>query len=113
MTVSGMQAAQAQLPLHYSGVLSRLVIAALCYAQPLVRSAARYRTRLFFFRVGAREPAPVEGSNDRVSLFGFSTRKYWTEGACGRIELLKHVAGYLEERRWGKIIELPWSDSDL
>ena len=45
--VAGLQAAQAKLPAGHGGLASRLVVAALCYAQPLARSWKRYRTRFF------------------------------------------------------------------
>src|SRR5262249_13928254 len=45
--VAALQAAQARLPAAHDGMRSRLVVALLCYLQPLVRSWRRYRTRLF------------------------------------------------------------------
>jgi hypothetical protein len=55
---------QARLAPAHRGLRSRLVVAILCYAQPLVRSWARYRTRLFHSPAPAEELAP-EGSPAR------------------------------------------------
>src|SRR5207248_1933132 len=46
VAVAAVQAAQAVLAPAHDGVLARLLVMALCYAQPLVRSWARYRMRL-------------------------------------------------------------------
>src|SRR5262249_2264333 len=48
--VAVLQACQARLAPEYAGFKARCLIAALCYLQPLVRSWARYRTRLFSYR---------------------------------------------------------------
>ena len=52
-TFAMLQAAQARLAPAHDCVRSRLLIAALCYGQPLVRAWARYRTRYFTFFIGA------------------------------------------------------------
>ena len=51
-----MLAYQARLPAQHDGLASRLVVAALSYAQPLVRSWQRYRTWLFAFPKPGDEP---------------------------------------------------------
>src|SRR5262249_52083795 len=50
LCVAGLQAAQATLARRHEGFRSRLLIAVLCYAQPLIRSWSRYRTRLFAYQ---------------------------------------------------------------
>jgi hypothetical protein len=47
LSVALLLATQATLPPQHEGFWGRLLIAGLCYAQPLVRSWSRYRTRLF------------------------------------------------------------------
>src|SRR5205823_3685695 len=57
LVVAALQAAQACLAREHRGAMSRLVITGLCYAQPLVRSWRRYRTRLFSYRAPVVDPA--------------------------------------------------------
>jgi GT2 family glycosyltransferase len=123
--VALLQAAQARLAPQHDGLLSRLVVAALCYLQPLVRSWHRYRTRLFAYR---RPDTSTEGpltKNQGPKVNSWALRPwslvlgpaptvaYWSEGGCQRTELLTRVVAYLEEHRWGKIIDSGWSDWDL
>src|ERR1051325_117303 len=49
-TAAGLQATQARLEPQHDGIRSRFAIAAICYAQPLVRAWARYQTRYFGHR---------------------------------------------------------------
>jgi GT2 family glycosyltransferase len=109
--VAVLQATQARLAPEHEGFCSRLLIAALCYAQPLVRSWRRYRTRFFSF------PALAGGGGSsgagQLPLFGTWTTAYWSEEWRERTELLDRVVGYLSEHRWGKVIDPGWSDWDL
>jgi GT2 family glycosyltransferase len=113
LAVALLGAWQAQLPRRYRGFRSRCVIAALCYAQPLVRSWRRYRTRLFCYRPPAADLPPVPGARERLPLPGRHTVAYWTEQGYDRTELLALVIAYLNERGWGKVIDSGWSDWDL
>jgi hypothetical protein len=58
LLVAVLQALQARIPSGHDGPRSRLLVAALCYAQPLARSWTRYRTRLAAHR-DLHAPAPV------------------------------------------------------
>ena len=99
---------------EHDGLRSRLVVAALCYAQPLVRSWQRYRTWLFAFpRPGDGPPDPVEGPPEPVPLTGRRTVEYWSEEWRDRTELLNAVVAYLTEHRWGRAIDSGWSGWDL
>jgi hypothetical protein len=109
LAVAGLQALQAPLSRRYGGAAARLVVAALCYAQPLVRSGARYRTRLLTPR---SFPPPAHGTR-RLSLAGGHLAGYWTETWCERTELLRRVVAYLDEHRWGKVLDSGWSAWDL
>src|SRR5262249_40949272 len=64
--VAGLQAMQAVLAPAHGGPLTRLLVMALCYVQPLVRSWARYRTRLFAY--GYPRPAPLPPTSRSVGL---------------------------------------------
>src|SRR5262249_45337950 len=111
--VAALQARQARLPARHDSFLARLVVAALCYAQPLVRSWARYRTRLFCPRRAAVDPPPGGGGGTPLPLSGRRTVEYWTEDRRERTELLDAVVELLTEERWGKVVDSGWSDWDL
>jgi GT2 family glycosyltransferase len=113
LVVAVLQAAQARLAPAHEGFRSRLLITGLCYAQPLVRSWSRYRTRLFSYRPPKVVPSPPRGQEQRLPLIGSQTRVYWTEDGIGRLQLLGCVLLYLEEHGWGKTIDSGWSDWDL
>jgi hypothetical protein len=111
--VAAAQASQARLPRSYDGVLARLIVAGLCYAQPLLRSWKRYRTRIFADHAPPA-PGPREGKGtDRLPLTGRRTVGYWTEDGIGRVQLLGCVIAYLNEHRWGKAVDSGWGDADL
>jgi GT2 family glycosyltransferase len=111
--VAGLQAAQARLWPAHNGLASQLVVALLCYLQPLVRSWKRYETR--FLHPGiiiADEELP--GPNGRsLSITGCGSAAYWSEQWSDRTELLNAVVAYLTERRWAKVVDPGWSDRDL
>jgi GT2 family glycosyltransferase len=111
--VATLQATQARLPPQHAGFRSRCLVAALCYLQPLVRSWARYRTRLFSYRPPRPDPGHLEGRRERLPLRGCRTVAYWTDQRYERTELLGLVVAYLNERGWGKVIDSGWSDWDL
>jgi len=114
LLVAAIQASQARLPGEHDGLASRLLIMVLCYAQPLVRSWKRYRTRLLSYR-----PPPLTGRpfcEERYRAFPVSgrlTAVYWSEEGLDRTELLGLVIAYLNEQRWGKTIDSGWESWDL
>jgi GT2 family glycosyltransferase len=111
--VAVLQACQARLAPEYAGFKARCLIAALCYLQPLVRSWARYRTRLFSYRPPRADPEHLEGCRERLPLCRGHTVAYWTEQGYDRTELLGLVIAYLNEHRWAKGIDSGWSAWDL
>jgi hypothetical protein len=113
LAVAALQAAQARLAPHHEGVGARLVVAALCYAQPLVRSWKRYRTRFFSSRRRAPALPGEAGRRFRLPWSGVRTAAYWSEEGRTRTELLDGVVACLNERRWGKVLDAGWSDWDL
>jgi O-antigen biosynthesis protein len=110
--VAAIQAAQATVPAAHDGFLSRLVIAWLCYAQPLVRSWRRYRTRLFSWS-SPRYAAPAQGAGGEMPLSGDRRSAFWSEAGCLRTDLLGAVVARLKDERWGTAIDSGWSDWDV
>jgi GT2 family glycosyltransferase len=113
VAVAVLQGVQARLPAEHDGPGSRLLVMALCYAQPLVRSWHRYRTRLFAYRPPTPDPAVHEACGERLPLTGRRAAAYWSETGGERTALLGRVIAYLNEHRWGKVIDSGWADWDL
>jgi GT2 family glycosyltransferase len=111
--VAALQAAQARLASRHEGFLSRLLVMALCYAQPLVRSWWRYRTRLFSYRPPLVDSATPRGPCQRFPLTGAATAHYWSEEGAERTDLLERVVAYLDDHHWGRTIDSGWSNWDL
>jgi GT2 family glycosyltransferase len=111
--VAALQAAQAVLPAEHDGLLSRLVVLGLCYAQPLVRSWKRYRTRLFSYCPPALARPGPEGGGGRLPLTGTQTVAYWGEEGAERAALVGLFTAWLLEQRWGTTIDSGWSDWDV
>ena len=113
LVVAVLQAAQAPLSSQHQGLVSRIVIGTLCYAQPLVRSWKRYRTRLFSYRPPASgsDLRPTNGAG--LSLTGARTVSYWTEDGCDRSRLLVRAIKFLDAHGWGKTLDTGWSHWDL
>jgi O-antigen biosynthesis protein len=107
-----LQAAQARITPEHDGLRSRLLVAWLCYAQPLVRSWARYRTRLCAYRAPG-DPVPQQERSPGLPLSGGQTMAFWSEEGVGRLQLLDRLVSYLDEHRWGKTIDSGWDDWDL
>jgi hypothetical protein len=113
VVVALLHASQAQLAVAHRGVSARLLIAALCYAQPLVRSWMRHRTRLFTPRTPAKHLSASAGQALRFSFGGGKAMAYWGEHSQERTQLLDKVVGHLESLRWAKVIDAGWSEWDL
>jgi hypothetical protein len=107
-------AVQARLPREYDTLWSRVVVSALCYAQPLVRSFQRYRTWLTAFPVPVvGEPDPENGKIEAVPPWGGKSVGYWSEDWRHRTELLAAVVAYLSEHRWSFAVDSGWSAWDF
>jgi hypothetical protein len=113
LAVAFLQAVQARLAPGHDGLRSRLLVMALCYAQPLVRSWWRYRTRLLAYRPPMGALGVLEHHGGSMPLSGRHTAAYWSEECPGRVQLLGCVLLYLNEHRWGRVIDSGWSDWDL
>jgi GT2 family glycosyltransferase len=113
LAVAGVLAYQAKLPREYDGLRSRLVVAGLSYAQPLVRSWQRYRTWLFAFPApGTGPPDPVEAPPDPAPAHRTEVA-YWSEDWRTRTELLNAVVEYLTQHRWTRVLDSGWENWDL
>lgn len=112
LLVAGLQALQARIPPEHDGRRSRLLVAFLCYAQPLVRSWARYRTHLASHRRIAAM-ARDQGEAPRLPLWRPVQRAYWDSRWRDRTELLHRGAEELTALCWGKETDSGWSDWDL
>jgi GT2 family glycosyltransferase len=110
--VAVLQALQAKLPSGHEGWRNRLLVSCLCYAQPLVRSWARYRTRLAAHR-DLRARADSDAVGPRLPFWGPLERAYWDSEWRNRSELLDRGANVLTACRWGKVVESGRSDWDL
>jgi GT2 family glycosyltransferase len=111
--VAALQAAQANLPEKHRGLASRLVVAALCYAQPLARSWKRYRTRLFHPCVIVPDTELAARPEQRLPPSGERVVEYWSETWLERTQLLDAATAYLTERRWAKTAGAGWEPWDL
>ena len=111
--VAVLQAAQARIPAAHDGLRSRSLVAVLCYAQPLVRSWARYRTRWFAPRPVSGVPEGPAGRDHRLPLSGRRAVAYWSEEGVDRTALLGLAVAYFDEHRWGKVVDSGWSAFDL
>jgi hypothetical protein len=113
MLVAALQAAQTRLVPNRRPMRARVLIAALCYAQPLVRSWTRYRTRLSAQRSPGFDPAPLDGPRQRLSWTGCHSVAYWSEAGRNRTEILGRVIAFLDEHRWGRVLDTGWCDWDM
>jgi hypothetical protein len=112
--VAALQAMQVRLAPQHRGLCSRLLIAALSYAQPLVRSCWRYRARLFAYPPLITGMAPPRGGRaPRLPLTGTRTVEYWTEEGYQRTELLGLFIARMIECRWPMALDSGWSEWDV
>ncbi|MBW3622436.1 MAG: glycosyltransferase [Armatimonadetes bacterium] len=111
--VAVMQAAQARLEPRYESWRSRMMVARLCYLQPLARSWERYATRLRSFHPPHSQPVIIEGDARRLPLSGTYTVDYWSEEWRDRTEFLQEVVEFLNEHRWTKTVDTGWTNWDL
>jgi O-antigen biosynthesis protein len=113
LLVAGLQGAQARIAPRHGGFRSRCVVAVLCYLQPQVRSWSRHLTRLFSRRAPIRDSLTPVGRAPRMTLSRCCIVDYWSEGWDERTALLDRAITYLDEHRWGKLIDSGWSEWDL
>jgi GT2 family glycosyltransferase len=110
--VAALQAAQARLRPEHDSLGSRLLIGALCWAQPLVRSWVRYRTRYFGHRAPVVSEVTATTAPPRTRLER-GAAAYWGENRPERTELLNRVVARLAAHGCGKTIDTGWTNADL
>ncbi|MCI0746024.1 MAG: glycosyltransferase, partial [Verrucomicrobia subdivision 3 bacterium] len=113
VTISGLLAYQARMEKQHDSIVSRLVVFAFSYAQPLVRSFHRYRTRLFYFHPAASASWLSGTTSIRFPLTGQQTTLYWSETGRDRMEILERAVEFLSQYRWGRIVDSGWTAWDL
>jgi GT2 family glycosyltransferase len=113
LLIASLQARQAPLAAPYRSLRSRLVVAALCYLQPLVRSWQRYRTRLFPPPISQYHKEVVTAGGARLSLNGKLALNFWDEAWRDRTELLEQITRYFSDHRWAIKVDSGWTDWDL
>ena len=111
--VAALQATQVHRGGAHRYGFGRLLIAGLCYAQPLVRSWTRYRTRLSSQRAPCPDPAVLHGPPRRLSWRGLQSVAYWSETGSDRTEILRRAVAFMELHRWGKMLDTGWLDWDI
>lgn len=111
--IATLQASRAALAARYHGVRSRILVACLCYLQPLTRSWARYRTRLFPPKIQAADPEVTLQCRHRLPLTGRLTIGYWGEAWQERTDLLDRAAAYFTGHRWAFKVDSGWSHWDI
>jgi len=85
----------------------------LSYAQPLVRSYHRYRTRFCYFQSAASAPWLSDQTASPFSLNGRQKSAYWSETGAGRLDLLNRASEILAQHRWGRVVDSGWTPWDL
>jgi len=112
IVVAVLQAAQARLPSRHDGLVARVAVAILSYAQPLVRSFAHYRTRLSSYAAITAHPTE-HGVRRRWNWWrGLDVTDWWSEGGGDRTRLLADAVATLRADRWGVTLDTGWSDHD-
>jgi hypothetical protein len=112
LVVALVQAAQARVDARHDGLSSRLLVAGLCYLQPLVRSFARYKTRYLGHYAESAHPLGRLGKRRRFNWSQNS--EFWVAaGKPPRTELLHGLIRRLAGRRCGTTVDTGWSDADL
>jgi hypothetical protein len=111
LLINSLLAVQARVPRAHDSLRSRLLIGALCWAQPIVRSWARYKKRYFWRQRDSAEAlgGPIRRFNPLVNRI---VRAYWGVG-IERLELLKRAIDIVRERHCGQTIDTGWSSHDF
>jgi GT2 family glycosyltransferase len=113
LVVAALSARQARIAPQHDRLSSRLLVVALSYVQPLVRSYHRYRTRLCYFQSAASAPWPTDKASSTFSLNGRQKSAYWSETGIGRLKMLNRALELLSQYRWGRVVDSGWTAWDL
>jgi GT2 family glycosyltransferase len=113
LVVATLGAWQAKIARQHDGLRSRLLVVALSYIQPLVRSYHRYRIRFCYFQLAASAPWLAEQPASKFSFNGQHSSAFWSEAGKGRLELLNGALEILSQHRWGRVVDSGWTPWDL
>jgi O-antigen biosynthesis protein len=113
LTTCAVAGGQAELPAAKRKFWSRPLVALLFFLQPVVRGAARYRSRLelrpLLEDVGSRmaEISPPEWNRPLEHVY------YWSEQGVPRMAFLQRILRGLETQGWPCKSDTGWSDHDV
>ena len=113
VAVAALRALESRLPAEHRHWRARVLIALLCYLQPLVRSWVRYQVRLIWHELPKPDLAMSARPHSRGPWIVTRSSAYWSETGRDRIELLKKSIDYMNEYRIGKVIDSGWFDWDI
>ena len=115
LIVAGLRAAQAPLAPKYQSLKARLLIAIMCYFQPLVRSWCRLQARLI--------PDDSDGNVPHKGAFSKEippglrwlrghTVSFWDDAWHDRTDLLRRLTKRFSEYQWRSRIDPGWDNWD-
>lgn len=104
---------QANLAPAHDRFSSRLRVALLCYAQPLVRSWQRYQTRFFAYHSSRSDSDSQRLGKRLLPMTGRLTVDFWSEEGHDRIQFLNAAINHLEQIGWNKTLDSGWSSWDM
>jgi glycosyltransferase involved in cell wall biosynthesis len=105
---------RARLDPRYDTASSRMLVAVLTYLGPLLRSWARYRTRLEGTATVARVQFGAPSQRPRVDWRRRAVSlAFWSERSVEKEQLLQAVIDFLKPRKFQVAIDQGWSEWDV
>lgn len=106
-------AARAKLDPRFRGMRARLLVMALLYLGPLLRSFERYLWRLR----GTRDVERIETARVKAREVSFLQRRFdlalWSEAGHDKAQLLHELMSFLAVRKYRISIDSGWNDWDI
>ena len=106
-------AARAKLDPRFGGLRARLLVMALLYLGPLLRSFERYLWRLR----GTREVERIERARLKASQVSWLSRRFelalWGESGQEKSQLLHELMSFLTVRKYRLSVDSGWNDWDI
>ena len=106
-------AARAKLDPRFRGLRARLLVMALLYLGPLLRSFERYLWRLR----GTREIERIETARARATDVAWLQRRFelalWSESGTEKSQLLHELMSFLAVRKYRIAIDSGWNEWDI
>lgn len=113
LVVCSSAAAQADLPVGRSKILSRPLVALLFFLQPIVRGWARYQGRLSVQRRPLAQYESLDSLSRHARKQSYNELQFWVGKGIDRVRFLESVMRRLDERDWPNKIDLGWNSYDL